>query len=364
MKSRDSFYILIILILFISGCKQNPTSIENVGPQWVTFLKSSSTNIIDDNIHTIYIAQSQHILFGTDIGVVEYHYGQWKYLPTDSFAYTVNGPGGSTSVARKVSAITQAFDGSFWIGLGSGGIQRYNPYSDAATWQKYDSKNTPVLQYNNINNMAASLAERGSVWIATNLGAYEYIFPDAPALPTTGRFEQPPSISGVQSSDCSVAINQSTGNIYFGSIAHISYYDMNNRAWHTRLLRDGFDSPIWSIAVDYNGSIWCGKLSGVTFFSPERDTIYDYTPNNTSGKLPISTVNAIATDFFYKTRWFGTNLGLAQLEDTTWTLFNTLNTPALPSDKIQALAYDLVKHNLWIGTDEGIVVYNPKGTRL
>jgi ligand-binding sensor domain-containing protein len=355
--------VCVIIIASLFGCKQNPTSTEKIGPQWITFLKDSTTNILNDNIHDIFIAQSRHILFGTDQGVVEYRYGRWEYLPPDSFSYPVNTVLGVV-FWQKVCSISQASDGSFWFGLGTGGIQRYNPFSSVIQWQRYNRDNTPILQYNRINNMASSVGDRGSFWIATNLGAYEYIFPGPPALPTNGHFEQAPSISGVQSSDCYVSVSPVNGNLYFGSIMDISYYDITNDRWHVRHLRSKFDSPIRALEIDYYSTIWVGKLSGVTSFNPEQDTMYDYTPNNTSGKLPMSSVNAVATDFFYKTRWFGTNSGLAQLEDTTWTLFNTTNTPALPSDKIQALAYDLIKHNLWIGTDKGIVVYNPNGTRL
>ena len=65
----------------------------------------------------------------------------------------------------------------------------------------------------------------------------------------------------------------------------------------------------------------------------------------------------------FETRWFGTNHGLARLQDTTWTLFNRNNTPALGSDSITALAYDSRK-NLWIWTANGVMVYNPEGTEF
>jgi ligand-binding sensor domain-containing protein len=360
MRSYKTFILLfsIILIDLLPGCKSDSTNTTDTGKPWVTYSKAASTNMLDDNIHAIHIIQSEIVVFGTDSGVIRYQSGVWDYYPPDTFAYTVNGPGGGTAIEKKVKAITQAYDMSYWFGLGSGGIKRYNPNSSTVAWQKYNLNAT-------IYGMAASSSDRGSVWIATNVGAYEYIFPQAPALPTDGHFAQAPSASTVQSTDCRVAIEPSTGNVYFGTVnASISYYDFNDEAWHSRSLQEGYKSPITGIAVDYSGTIWCGKQTGVTFYNPGQDTMYNFTPDNTSGMLPSAMINAIETDFLYKTRWFGTSWGLAQLKDTTWTLFTTSNTPALPSNNIQALAYDMVKRNLWIGTDKGVAVYNEGGVSL
>ena len=358
MKSTSylTFFLVLFIVLFY-GCKSSSTGSTDKGKPWLTFTKASSSNMLDDNIHAILIAQGQ-VYFGTDSGVVQYQSGVWATFARDSFAYTVNSSGHS-STAWKINAIAQAYDASLWFGMYGGGVRRYNQISSSAAWQKYTFADATIT------GIAASSSDRGSVWVSTTLGAYEYIFPDAPELPTNGHFVQPPSTSGVQSSYCYVDVSPVTGNIYFGTnSARIAYLNVDNNTWYNRALRAGYDSPITGISVDYSGTIWCGKQTGVTFYNPAQDTMFDFTPDNTGGKLPAATVNAVGTDFFYKTRWFGTNYGLAQLKDTTWTLFNTTNTSALPSDKIQALAYDLVKKNLWIGTDKGIVVYNESGVTL
>jgi ligand-binding sensor domain-containing protein len=352
---RSIIIALSLLSLFIGGCNSGSTDSNNSNQQWVVFSKSSVPDLLDDNIHGIYVINSDYILFGTDSGVVKYQGGSWSYLPPDSFAYPVQ-PG--PTYRRDVYPITKAFDQSLWFGLGQGGIRRYNQNSSTIAWQKYDIGLV-------CRSMAVSPLDRGSVWIATNAGAYEYVFPEAPALPTAGHLVQAPTSSGVSSVDCHVSISPTTGNIYFGTInATICYYDLNDEAWHIRSINQGYQSPITAITVDYSGTIWCGKQTGVTFYNPATDTMYDFTPENTSNKLPAAMINAVGTDYIYKTRWFGSSMGLSQLKDTTWTFFNTSNTSSLPSNHIQALGYDMVRRNLWIGTDKGIVVFNETGVTL
>ena len=51
------------------------------------------------------------------------------------------------------------------------------------------------------------------------------------------------------------------------------------------------------------------------------------------------------------------NVGLVKHNGTTWTLYNTSSTPALPSNFISALAKDNAG-NIWIGTKAGLVKYD------
>lgn len=51
------------------------------------------------------------------------------------------------------------------------------------------------------------------------------------------------------------------------------------------------------------------------------------------------------------------NVGLVKYNGTTWTLYNTSSTPALPSNFISALAKDNAG-NIWIGTKAGLVKYD------
>lgn len=53
----------------------------------------------------------------------------------------------------------------------------------------------------------------------------------------------------------------------------------------------------------------------------------------------------------------GTNVGLVKYSGSTWTLYNTTSTPALPSNYITALANDNAG-NIWIGTRAGLVKFD------
>lgn len=53
----------------------------------------------------------------------------------------------------------------------------------------------------------------------------------------------------------------------------------------------------------------------------------------------------------------GANVGLVKYSGSTWTLYNTTSTPALPSNYITALANDNAG-NVWIGTRAGLVKFD------
>jgi ligand-binding sensor domain-containing protein len=360
MKFRISLTLsIVILIIYGLGCQSSSTGSTDSGPQWVTFSKTTSPKMLDDNIYTIHLIQRNNILFGTDSGVVTYQSGVWGYFPPDSFAYKVTLGGGTVVTERKVTAITLAYSMSYWFGSGNGQVIRYMPNTTSNAWQKYN------LGASVIRGISYCLYPHESVCVAAYpSGAYQYVFPDPPGDPALGQFEILPANSGVTSGDCRVTTGRA-GNLYFGTgMAKISWFGTDDDNWHAYTLLDDYASPIIALSVDWSGTIWCGKMSGVTSYNPELDSVYSYTPDNTGGKLPLAPVNAVETDKQYNTRWFGTNLGLAQLKDSTWTLFNTSNTPALPSNRIQALAYDIVNRDLWIGTDKGVVVYNEGGVTL
>ena len=80
---------------------------------------------------------------------------------------------------------------------------------------------------------------------------------------------------------------------------------------------------ILSIAFDLAQYIWIGRQSGGVYrlnFSDNNWT--SYPPHSLGGRLPDGAVNTICTDLQHK-RWFGTQSGLVELNDTAWTSFTS-----------------------------------------
>ena len=57
--------------------------------------------------------------------------------------------------------------------------------------------------------------------------------------------------------------------------------------------------------------------------------------------------------------WLGTQFGLSRFDGNTFTNYNTLNSPFLPSNGINKLLVDSDGY-LWVGTKKGIVVLDPQ----
>ncbi len=353
---RCKLIFTFILLALFYGCKNKTVDTDENRLIWKTFSKSNTAGILSDNILTIYISGTGSVWFGSDSGAFYYHANSWSYPPPDSFNYI----GGTQNVVqREVSAISEGKYGSMWFGLryaGSYGIRRMNTIEAREKWQKYN------VGSNKITGIVTYESNSEKIWIATTDGASIYTFTD-PNDQTKGEIDGIPTSNFITPMINCVAINQKNGWIYFGTITGVSYYNSNSQSWSKYFLPADYQSVIRSIAVQYTSNIvWIGKDLGVTSFTP-GDTAQHYTNINTDGKLPYSTVNAVMTDFFSTTRWFGTNAGLVQLKNNEWKTFTTDNTPELPSNMIKALYYDYVKKNLWIGTDKGIAVYNESGVQ-
>ncbi len=113
-------------------------------------------------------------------------------------------------------------------------------------------------------------------------------------------------------------------NLWIGTIAGLARYD--GSSWHAYHISDsGLPSNVVrALAVDQNGDLWIGTW-------PYRDWRYPQ-------------------DYVF------IGGGLAKFDGTTWTVFNTRNSP-LPHDAIEALAVD-AKGNLWVGTDGGAAKFD------
>jgi hypothetical protein len=87
-----------------------------------------------------------------------------------------------------------------------------------------------------------------------------------------------------------------------------------------------------------------------------------YTTNlSISGTLPRQTAFLVDNA---GSKWIGfkgvnatVTVGLVKYDNSTWTIFNTMSTPALPTNSVTALAQDNVG-NIWIGSPGGLIKYD------
>lgn len=361
MKYRLLILILLSLSsLIIGGCNDGSEGNSQKGPPWVTITTATAPGLMSNYIHCIIKDGEGAIWFGTDSGATKYQSGRWSTIK-DSLGWTVYNP---TRTLYTVISITEGRGGILWFGTSGGGLRAYNRYRTNGSfkiWQRFD------FSGNVIEGLGAIKSINGDLWASVNNnGVYRYVPPSVSTEDPLGGYFIKESADKFRSSlvRC-ITINPFNEWVFFGAPEGIAYVNTRSSPWiwvfHE--FQPDYTSPVISLAVDINNTIWAGKFYGITEYNPSTLIERNYYPGNTGNIVPDSYINAATTNL-YDTRWFGTNVGLLQLKDTTWTIFKQSNIPELPSNNIKSLYFDPIKKNLWIGTDKGIAVYNPAGTEL
>jgi ligand-binding sensor domain-containing protein len=346
-----TFALLLPLASLLNGCSGEEVVPPEAGPVWVTFKRPETPQLIANKVNDLHADQSGRVWIATDSGANYYHRGTWGVI-RDSLRYS----NGST-VRYKVNAIESGKSATIWFGLDGGGVKRYREGSSRAVWTTYFSELTyPVIQ-----SISADKLINGDVWFATTFGVSRFI-PSAsdPEFGSWQSYVGPAYIPNNQVYASAIDFNDN--NVWFGTQDGFCLYNDAITDWTTFALPPEYNYRINAIAFDLGGTAWLAKLVGVTSFNKKSGVWVHYTNENTGGRLPEGSVNAVTTDLG-TTRWFGTDHGLVKLSDTTWTTFTTATTPELPGDVVTAVTYDNLG-NLWIGTTMGIAVYNPEGTRF
>ncbi len=228
MKRREitiiKFTICWLLLIFLStlwlvGCKDGASITSKTVPIWKTFTSANTQGVINDNIHTIFIAANGEVWFGSDSGAFSFYKGTWSFLSPDSFSYV------TTKKYRRVVAITEGYDGSLWFGLNGGGIRRFNGNNPYKLWQRYFEPEIPGVF---IKGLAASKGERGNIWVITLYGVAQYIFTNG-ADPTEGQWIIVQKGNLTSEFVRCITMNPVNEWVFLGTDFGISYYETSEK---------------------------------------------------------------------------------------------------------------------------------------
>jgi len=351
--------LAFFLILILGSCKKNETDANPPGPVWISFTKGNSP-ILSNRVSALLAASDGYVWIATDQGVSGYSKGSWTAI-TDSLAFLVYSSAGP-AVSHEVNALAEGRDGSLWFGLNGGGVRRYNKTgSTIQAWFEYHTPNVPSEFITAIG--CVRILSPGDVWFASTSGIT--LFEPSVVNPELGGGTWAPSSNFTpylpQPEVYTIITDNYNSEVMFGTFDGLAIFNNGTNSWSTTSPK--LSSPIVSLAYDNAGVIWMAQWAGVSTHNLGNQNLdQSFTSASTNGKLPVGTVNAVASDL-RSTRWFGTSYGLARLHDTTWSTFTHATTSSIPNDTITALTYDLLG-NLWVGTTGGIAVYNQNGTQF
>ena len=301
-------------------CKYNDTT-------WVNYNTSNSA-MSDNYINQVAIDRYGKVWMATNNGGVN--------VLEDTTITVYNGSNTGYTVYGNANTIVIDKNDVKWIGLlyNGGGIVSF----DNSTWTKYGTSVCPYLEqvykifidkYDNkwIGSIGYGLIKNfGSKWIRYNT-----------------------SKSGLPCQELFKVYIDSKGNKWFGGYqGGAAKFDGENWTGYNTVNSGVGGSSVYDYLEDDKGNMWIITNGGTKKF--DGTTWTDI--SGISG-----TPHSIAIDKYGK-KWIGTsNDGLAVYNDTSWVIYNTTNTPQLPSNDITSITID--KNNIkWIGTYNGVVKYN------
>jgi ligand-binding sensor domain-containing protein len=346
------------------GCGKVPMGSEvQRGPKWVIYTQKSGA-LPNNIVNCIAIDGDGGVWVGTDSGAARFYNGAWSTVEDSLLSYFIGCDvyvGCFTYANALVKSICAGQSDIMWYGMERGGLILHNPYGGTSVWQRFTA---PVLPDSEIYAVACDQIYTGEIWAGTYFGLARMI----PTGNTVGKFMPVIKTYTVDNSPLTtnsitaLAWGVITNTIWIGMENNgVSSFNITNQQWsQVYPLVSGIAGTVSSIAIDSSNTVWVASTGGIGVLDANVGYWVTYYPGGyAGGKLPVSSINAVTTDLGV-TRWFGSNGGLTEFNDATWTLFNHLNCP-LPSDEVTSVCYDR-KGNLWIGTYGGVAEFNPLGT--
>ncbi|MBI1804373.1 MAG: hypothetical protein HY033_04680 [Ignavibacteriae bacterium] len=355
--------LVVICMLGLSGCKNEPPSQPPPDEKWHTFTTANSP-ISDDHIYNISVGLDGKVWFATRNGALYYDRTYWGAIH-DSLR-TINYTTFGADTSYIVYSIAHAKDRAIWFALAGGGIVRYAPSSDRSVWKRFTSSNGAFDYPLSLAADRSAESQYGEIWVTAASGVNQFV-QSTNEGGVWHQYRKGDDISTLPTNQVwVVAIKPDDNTVWFGTQtggpAMTEYSVGGSLNWNAYPFPTSLDSKINSIAFDLSNTIWLGKDNGAATYNRTDGSWKEYSHQSTDGNLPGGRVNAVLTNYL-KLRWFGTDSGLVRLSDTVWTRFTKAAPANLPSDTVTALQYD-TRNNLWIGTPNGITVYNEDGIRF
>ncbi|MVN20461.1 hybrid sensor histidine kinase/response regulator transcription factor [Mucilaginibacter arboris] len=312
-----------------------------------------------------------------------------------------------------VQAIAQDSQGNICIGTQTGGVNIFDPKTQAFTHLKHDPANNNSLINNDIRKIVNrngvlwiatmnglnlydeskkefklyqhdiesrnSLSDNsikeiyfdnnGTAWIGTMFGGVNIIHPNTIPFNVYQASKYKNSISG---NVVSTIIADAKQNLWIGTEGNgLNYYDKTKQVFKHYIndpseegsIRTNFIKAIYR---DKANNIWVGlHQGGLELFQPSSATFKHYRHNATNPySISSDIVSCILEDSFNRF-WVGTSKGLDIFDKKQQQFRTYLNNPSthlyLSNIAIRCI-YEDRHHQIWVGTSDGLGILKPGAT--
>ncbi len=312
----------------------------------------------DNSIFSIYEDRSGLIWIGTNLGGINY------FNPsTQAFEHYKHEPGNKNSLSDNVvTSMLVDRAGNYWIGTRNGGLNRLKYKTKKFTRYMHDPSDSNSLVSNSIQSLLED--QSGIIWIGSyrsGLTAFD---------PVRGRFTRyihDPSVQGTLTDNRIYSLAEDkTGNIWIGTYGGgLNKIDRKSDKIYRYQFDENDTSSIssnatWTIAFDDFGDLWIGTFGGgVNVFDQESQTFRHFRNNPEDSTSVID--NSIIRVFKDRNNnmWFGTTKGLSRYLRGSASFKNYTERDGLANSFVFGIVED-DNGNLWLSTNNGLSKFNPE----
>lgn len=274
----------------------------------------------------------------------------------------------TTSISGNfITALFLDSKGDLWVGTNSGGINKYDKYSDNFKRIQLYPDNTKTVLTSSIDVIIET--DDGTILIGTvGSGIFEY----GPETDTYKQYRHNPlNKNSISSNSIFALYKDMNGIIWIGTVEKgLDRFDKKKKEFTNYLFNSAkpnnkLDNTITHILEDDSGELWLTTYNGVKRFNKYTKNVIElhHKPGN-SNSLPHQFANAITKDADGNI-WIGTTSGLSniRISDSGEALFhnfkyNEYDPNSISDNAILSLHTDY-SGNVWIGTSgNGICVYS------
>ncbi len=256
---------------------------------------------------------------------------------------------------NELKALTEDRDGVLWVGAFAGGLNRFDPASEAVTRYLHDPADPASLAAETVRAVLA--ARDGSLWVGTQGGGLDRL--DR----ASGSFEHhrhdPADPATLPHDDVRALLEDSAGALWVGTFGGLARGDRDGAAF-TRLTHAPgdptslVDDQVMTLLEDRRGRLWVGTRGGLDLV--DRATLVVRHVLLPEG---AETVTALVEDHLGAIWVASDGHGVGRLDpddpDGTsghWFRHDPIDPHSLSSDRVWSLYQDRF-HVLWVGTYGG-----------
>lgn len=281
------------------------------------------------------------------------------YQPNNSTAKRYNSTNKNAIGDDYIQAITQAKDGTLWIGTFVNGLVNFDYKTGKFVQYKQIIGNPKTLTYNDVRYILED--QKNNIWVATWGGGLNYFDKTTQAFTS---FKKKTGDKYAISSDNVLALQKDGDKIWVATFGGgVNLLDTKTNRFKvyktTEKNKNALSSDyVYSILKDRRGNIWVGTAGeGINLLNPKKQTINRF---DNYKNLRYQTVTAIIEDN-KGLIWFSTKQGIFNYDYAT-NAFKSFSS--LKGDYHINSCYKDTNGRLYFGCSKGVVQFNPQTIKV